>query len=186
MSNGQPIGGLRYTYGDKRETKWTLLVVYKALREMQWLNQTIINEEKWREVSKLTSVAIIHSSFSSDMTNTDLYLVSAHADISGSLISFLEVSEVSLLEDRQRSILLIWHSNDIFYFFMLYDYNIWLWYIILLSVLYIFKCLLRLFLHSSYSKLESRAWHFSSQAEASRLSIDSLAACSYFTSCTRL
>lgn len=29
---------------------------------------------------KLTSVAITHSSFSSDMTMTDLYLVSTHAD----------------------------------------------------------------------------------------------------------
>ena len=36
---------------------------------------------------KLTSVAIIHSSFSSDITNTDLYLVSAHADISGAFFS---------------------------------------------------------------------------------------------------
>lgn len=36
---------------------------------------------------QLTSVAIIHSSFSSDITNTDLYLVSAHADGSGALFS---------------------------------------------------------------------------------------------------
>lgn len=78
MNNGQPIGGFLHL---GKHTKKTEIFSFCSFKFQMTAEIVSLNKQE------LTSVAIIHSSFSSDITNTDLYLVSAHADISGAFFS---------------------------------------------------------------------------------------------------
>lgn len=84
-SNGQPVSGSLHLRREKDKKKCEAFADCTVCRS------------EGRHEAKLTSVAIIHSSFSSDITNTDLYLVSAHADISGAFFS-----DASLWEKREK------------------------------------------------------------------------------------